>query len=430
MSSIHNALSDITCGAKFYRADLHIHSFCASFDVSDSTATVQNIVNTAFSESLSMIAITDHNEIINVREAVEAGVLTGLLVIPAVELSTPEGHLLCYAPTVEDIERFYHRVDIVDRGTETCRCTTGMKQCLDLIGSVGGFGVIAHIESRGSFEEKLPSSTPSKFDIMCHDFLLGIEVKNADTPVKYNSDDENADRRQIAVARIAKRKLGSQQILARVLNSDSHTLSAIGRNANSNKRITRYKMESPSFDALRIALEEADTRVRIEDEIPQSIARIEGVSFEGGFLDQQTIHFSKNLTCIIGGRGSGKSTTFEALSLIGNDTFSEGSVVDSDVWPDFVSLFYRDQTNQQYILGRSIGGKVENVLNPEQGLTSFPLESYRQGETHLITQKAQKDPLTLLNFLDKLIDIESKISQEDHTRTSLNELWIILRFNA
>lgn len=382
-----DTLSDITCGAKFYRADLHIHSQGASFDVSDTTATVKNIVATALAEKLSMIALTDHNEIVNVRAAVDTGASTGLLVIPGVELSTPEGHLLCYAPTIEHLERFFHRIDIADRGTMDSRCTTGMKQCLDQIGSEGGFGVIAHIESRGSFEEKLPTSTPAKLDIICHDHLLAVEVKSAYCPIKYNSEDENNERRQIALVRTERRKLGSQQILARVLNSDAHTIAAIGRNAQSNKRITRYKMETPSFDGLKIALEEADTRVRIEDEIPQAIARIEGVSFEGGFLDGQAIHFSKNLTCIIGGRGSGKSTAFEALRLIGGEMITEGSVIDSDVWPDFVSLFYRDETNEQHILSRSTGGTVENVMNPEIGLTSFSLESYRQGETHVITQK-------------------------------------------
>jgi ABC-type cobalamin/Fe3+-siderophores transport system ATPase subunit len=418
-----NFLSDITCGAKFYRADLHIHSFGASFDVTDPTATVDNIILTAAAENLSMIAITDHNEIVNVRAAVEAGVSAGLLVIPGVELSTPEGHLLCYAPSIEHLERFFHRLDIADRGTKDCRCAMGMKQCLDQIGVEGGFGVIAHIESRGSFEEKLPTSTPSKLDILCHNHLLAIEVTNAECPIKYNSEDENCERLQIANTRIKRRQLGSQQILARVLNSDAHTIKAIGRNSQSNRRITRYKMETPSFNGLRIALEEADTRVRIEDEIPQAVAIIEGVSFDGGFLDGQTIHFSKNLTCIIGGRGSGKSTTFEALRLVGGEITTEGSVIDSDVWPDFVSLYYRDETDGQHVLSRSKGGSVENSVNSGAGLTSFPLESYRQGETHVITQKAQTDPLTLLNFLDRLIDIETAINFEDNARTVLNDLW-------
>ena len=33
------------------------------------------------------------------------------------------------------------------------------------------------------------------------------------------------------------------------------------------------------------------------------------------FLDDQVVHFSKNLTCIIGGRGAGKSTMLESLCV-------------------------------------------------------------------------------------------------------------------
>ena len=215
----------------------------------------------------------------------------------------------------------------------------------------------------------------------------------------------------------------SRQYLARVLNSDAHTLNAVGRNARNESRITRYKMEMPSFDGLRLALDEADTRVRIEDEIPRNVPMVQGVTFEGGFLDGQSIHSSANLTCIVGGRGSGKSTAFEAVRILGDYGPPEsGSVIDSDVWPDSVTLFYRDETNQTHILSRSKGGELENVDDPVLGSIAFPMESYRQGETNTISKKAQDDPLALLTFLDRLVAIEEAIEAEDGSRTALNEL--------
>jgi len=62
-----------------------------------------------------------------------------------------------------------------------------------------------------------------------------------------------------------------------VLNSDAHTLNAVGRNAKGDRRITRYKMEAPSFEGLRIAFKTADTRVRIEEELPAIVPMIQGV---------------------------------------------------------------------------------------------------------------------------------------------------------
>ena len=56
-------------------------------------------------------------------------------------------------------------------------------------------------------------------------------------------------------------------------------------------KVTRIKMHQPSFDALRIALQDSDARVRIEDQIPVSVPYVLGVSFDGGFLHEQAMHF-------------------------------------------------------------------------------------------------------------------------------------------
>ena len=41
-----------------------------------------------------------------------------------------------------------------------------------------------------------------------------------------------------------------------------------------------------------------------------------GIKFDGGFLDQQTISFTSNLNCLIGGRGTGKSSCIEAIRYL------------------------------------------------------------------------------------------------------------------
>jgi PHP domain len=59
-------------GARFHRADLHIHSFGGSHEMRDCTMTPENIVNTALAQGLGVIAVTDHNEINNVEAAMKA----------------------------------------------------------------------------------------------------------------------------------------------------------------------------------------------------------------------------------------------------------------------------------------------------------------------------------------------------------------------
>jgi len=417
------SITALSRGATFFRGDLHIHSYGASYDVSDATATPSNIIDAAIAENLHIIALTDHNEISNIRHALMLGVRKGLLVVPAVELSTPEGHLLCYAPTADALERFFNRLSIADRRTKDCRCQTGTVECLNLLQNEGGFAVLAHVELTGAFESNMPRATPAKLDILCHPALAGIEVTRADCPILYTDQDSDDGRRSAALQRISRLGLGSQQFLARILNSDGHTLTAIGRNAKNDRRITRYKMDSPTFDGLRLAFEAPDTRVRIEDEVPSAVPIIQGIHFSGGFLDNQAIHFSPNLTCIIGGRGSGKSTAFEGVRLVsGNSSPEVVPVIDSDVWADMISLVYCDETSQSHALGRSKFSELENIDDPVTGPTSFPIESYRQGETNDISKRVQDDPLALLTFLDRVVAVDEAIDREDGIREQLNEL--------
>ena len=136
---VAETVAALSSGAKFFRGDLHIHSFGASYDVQDASATPAGIVAAAKRDGLFIISITDHNEILNVRPAIDAAEVDDVLVIPGVELSTPEGHLLCYAPTADALERFFNRLQIADRRTANCRCQTGALQCLELIAAEGGF---------------------------------------------------------------------------------------------------------------------------------------------------------------------------------------------------------------------------------------------------------------------------------------------------
>ena len=411
-----------TRGARFFRADLHIHSATASHDVSDPVATPEAIVASAQELKLDIIALADHNDISNVDAAIKAGQKAGVLVIPGVELSTPQGHLLCYTPTLQALQTFFHRLDIVDGGTADSRCQNQMMDCLTQVANVGGFGIIAHIDSDGAFESKVSGAGLAKQDILSHSALEGFEITRLECPYHYSRFDEDEARKRMGAARNVARGLGTQQVFARVMNSDAHTLKALERNAKNDRRVTRFKMEKPSFDGLRQALRTADTRVRLEEELPRTVPMVDHVHFEGRFLSDIAIPFSPNLTCIIGGRGSGKSTIFESVCLLTGRDPPESGVVDSDVWPEMLSIGYRDETGYVHGLVRSLDGHVENVDAPDTGAVTFPVESYRQGETNELSQRVTIDPLALLGFIDRLFDVSPLLAEEDEHRKQLMAL--------
>lgn len=379
--------------------------------------TAAAIIRTAVSEKLSLIAVTDHNEIANVGSALGAAADQPVTVIPGVELSTPEGHLLVYFGKIEDLSSFYGSLKIVGKGTNESRCQTSLLECLNKIDIKKGFAILAHVDAAGGFEKKVSGNPPHKRDIINHESLMGIELRSATSTIYYSDGDSDSDRRSLGQSRIAALSLGSQQFLARVLFSDSHALSALGKNALGRRRLTRIKMDTPSFAGLRVALQDADARIRIEEEIPQSVPYVLGMSLEGNFLDGQIIHFSRNLNCIIGGRGAGKSTVFEAVRCLATAE-STNPLVDSEVWPDNIRLIWVDEAGQQHTIRRRIGDESENLSSPEIG-SLFPIESYGQNETAQTSVKAQNDPSALLKYMDQFIDIAGLQAEDDELRILL-----------
>ena len=105
------------------KADLHIHSKYSP----DSKSSLENIIKKAKSENIKIIALSDHN---TVEGSKEARRLTkndeDLLVIPSIEISSKEGHILGVG-CEESIKR-----DLTAQET------------IDFIHSQGGLAIIPH----------------------------------------------------------------------------------------------------------------------------------------------------------------------------------------------------------------------------------------------------------------------------------------------
>ena len=85
--------------------DFHIHSALSA--CADDENTPANIVNMAALKGLNAIAIADHNSVANCRAAISFAREKGILVVPAMELTTSEDvHLLCLFEEPEGAEEF------------------------------------------------------------------------------------------------------------------------------------------------------------------------------------------------------------------------------------------------------------------------------------------------------------------------------------
>lgn len=85
--------------------DLHIHSCLSPCGADDMTP--NNLVHMAALAGLQVIAVADHNTTKNVPAAMAVGQQAGVLVVPAMELTTKEDiHVLCLLPSLEQAEAF------------------------------------------------------------------------------------------------------------------------------------------------------------------------------------------------------------------------------------------------------------------------------------------------------------------------------------
>ena len=89
--------------------DFHIH-YCLS-PCGDEDNTPNNIVNMALIKGLHVIALADHNTGKNCPAAIAAGRKNGLVVLPAMELTTAEDiHILCLFERYEQLHRLEEHI--------------------------------------------------------------------------------------------------------------------------------------------------------------------------------------------------------------------------------------------------------------------------------------------------------------------------------
>lgn len=411
-------ITKFTNGSKFYRADLHIHSFgpkTGSYDVTDENMTPENIVNTAIAENIQVISITDHNEILNVEAAQAHAEGLPIYIVPGIELSTTQGHLLVYFESYIKLKSFYGNLEI---SSDRKLCKHTISQCLNIADKYDGFGVLAHIDKDAGLEKEISGFPPFKELIFHESNLLGIEITNIENSIFYSDLDTVPERKTIINKRRQILKQEQNHDLAKILSSDAHKIDQFGRNASGNKKLTRLKLDSLNYHSLRIAFIDSSARMRIEDLIPNAFPHFVGIKFDGGLLDKQIINFSKNLTCLIGGRGTGKSTVLESIKATSGNKVKE-NFIDNEVWSDRISLVFEDETGRQIIFNKDKLCELVNQTDPGNGINIVDIESISQGETAETIRNVDKDPSILLKFIDDFIDFGTLKEEDEEVCQSL-----------
>ena len=187
-----------------HRFDLHVHSFFSK----DATGSPESLIAAAMAKGLSGIAITDHDTCKAHEYLKDHPAPAGFLVVPGVEVSTAEGHLLCLGLTLPFL-----------KGTPAAKVMEAVK-------SGGGLAIPAH-----PFDQWRAGIRPAALDTLD---LEAIEVFNAAVTSKSYND------KALAYARGRGLKMTAA--------SDAHHSSAVGVST------TAFEMEELTVPALLAAI--------------------------------------------------------------------------------------------------------------------------------------------------------------------------------
>lgn len=436
------------CGTKPIRFDLHIHTpgskdFCIPSNYTSCDA-YKKILEEVTNSGLEIIAITDHNtfngfnEIKKIQEKEEK--YKNLLILCGIEITCFSKHILAIFNSDFSITKqseFLKTIGIEtnEEGNEDSLAdeltpTNLMKKIYEF----GGITILAHIDSNHGFiydkirkndTSDITFSGNSLSKIFKSKYLYGLQVARETNLKKI---------REILNNYSFKR---TDRNLGYLTFSDSHGVVVDGKYSGSSGsqlglKYSIAKISSVSFRALKLALLEPELRILKDELIPKIYPLIKGIAIKSILFDSSgkyvKFKFNDEMNCIIGSRGTGKSTILEILKKtlmydLKNKTNSR--ISDSDVLNRFQeSIVYLSYNNKVYafyykpslindndikIINNKktvraiyiLDGKRFRKLNPSEykGLQNIMVSSYDQRQLYNYT----KEPNKLVEIIDDLI---------------------------
>lgn len=293
-------------GADWVRAALQVNPFdyVGHPAPSDSFADEQTY-NAALLDScealgITLLAVTDHWKVSTARGLIDDAAARGIVALPGFEANCHEGfHLLVIFEAGTDLDSITACIGWCGAPDDDPH-GPGEKTFAEIVRSMGSKGAVvipAHVNVATSGLLSREQGKPLQ-KIVKHEGILAL----ATCPGQPAMGD------QLAILQNAK-PYERAYPLVEVYADDVSSPSAL----NEDGATTWYKMARPSLQGLLHALRTPETRVRTAPPSEPRGTRITRVSWTGGFLDGVSIPIGPDLTTLIGGRGTGKSTVIESL---------------------------------------------------------------------------------------------------------------------
>lgn len=433
---------------KWRKADLHIHSDASH----DCNSAPLDIVNKIISENINLFSITDHNNVDNIdtfRQIVDQKKAEGheIEFLPGIEVRTDRGkdgvavHLLVIFPenyTKQFItDKFLSsdgiqltRTHLIEKGREKLPNEMDEKKLYDkgcelayvkfdkaieLAKMLNAITIAPHPKSSAGIERELDftNRTSTTFRELLINSVMNINAM--ELPKDFDKAKSGRDFYLNEHNNFIKS-------MPSVMSTDAHDIAAIG------KQYTYIKMDSINFEGFKQILFEPKLRTMISENELATIKfpYISLFKTSGGYYDSTDFVMSPELNCIIGGRGSGKSTIVDMIRFVFNKYDSSS--------PDYQEYLDRLYNLLRYNNSVEIGIQYENrsfliqrVCNitskkdktgqtyyednsPIPDYRGFDIELYNQGNLKQITRRANEQ-LKLVDDIGNLQKYHRRINR-------------------
>lgn len=305
-------------GSKWRKWDLHFHTQ-TSYDYQNKGVTNQEIIDTLIANNVEVVAITDHHiiDVDRIKDLQKLG-LGKVIVLPAIEFRAELGgsdsvHFIGIFSEKCDIDDIWIKLqsscgitkkDITDKGGDKfIHCD--LKDTCKLIHSLGGV-VTVHAGGKANTIENITNTLPYKMAMKTDLVLNHIDI------LELGKEADQDDYKNIVFPAIKAK-------IPMIICSDNHNIK------NYVVKQNLWIKADPTFEGLKQIIFEPEYRIFIGANAPiNPPIRINKVvldfpidsKFENEIFclsGKNEIEFSPNFTCLIGGRGAGKSTILNLI---------------------------------------------------------------------------------------------------------------------
>ena len=409
--------------AKWYKVDFHTHT-PESNCFPDKSVTPDMWLKAAKESGMNAVIVTDHNSVgyIDKIEKIKSSyeennnfkVFYGIEICVSAEFT----HFLLVFDdkmTVVDIQdAVISHLGLQRRDWANTEINVSEDKLKNICDNLGDrlFVIPAHFASNKGLG-KCNINAIKKYNEFIN--FAAIEVRNNEDIREYeNKVREKAINKAVLVS-------GSDN--PSTLDEHQHSIDGFG------KKYTWVKMSSLSFEGLRQVFIDPEHRcinwVELQefdlDYNPNEATHnyISGIKFEGiSHMTDMDMRFSPNLNCIIGGRGTGKSTIVDAINYgVGHEKdLSKCELLNKTMKNDGkITTYFEFGSNNSYVIEINRKKKLlECQVSDEQGVVvnppEFKIDFYGQKEIFSLIEEddsiAHLDKSPLIKMIDEKVSSE------------------------